>query len=118
MGRIIVASQAVRRTGFSEVEAARRLKARGRTPRPRASSRRPSGDACWRFAARRRCREPTPSRNSQTTCGGLVVLAERLRDNAHETVAFFAEQGVELKVLSGDAPPEQVPGGVRSTSWN
>jgi magnesium-transporting ATPase (P-type) len=35
---------------------------------------------------------------------GLVVLAERLRDNAPETVAFFAEQGVDLKVLSGDAP--------------
>jgi cation-transporting P-type ATPase E len=35
---------------------------------------------------------------------GLVVLAERLRDNAADTVAFFAEQQVELKVLSGDAP--------------
>ncbi len=35
---------------------------------------------------------------------GLVVLAERLRPNAAETVRFFAEQGVALKVLSGDAP--------------
>ena len=35
---------------------------------------------------------------------GLVVLAERLRPNAAETVAFFAAEGVELKVLSGDAP--------------
>ncbi|HEX4188645.1 MAG TPA: HAD-IC family P-type ATPase [Solirubrobacteraceae bacterium] len=35
---------------------------------------------------------------------GLVVLAERLRPNAEETVAFFAEQDVALKVLSGDAP--------------
>jgi magnesium-transporting ATPase (P-type) len=35
---------------------------------------------------------------------GLVVLAERLRPNAAETVAFFAEQDVTLKVLSGDAP--------------
>jgi cation-transporting P-type ATPase E len=35
---------------------------------------------------------------------GLVVLAERLRPNAAETVAFFADQNVELKVLSGDAP--------------
>ena len=34
--------------------------------------------------------------------GGL--LAERLRANAAETVAFFTEEGVELKVLSGDAP--------------
>jgi cation-transporting P-type ATPase E len=35
---------------------------------------------------------------------GLVVLAERLRPNAAATVAFFAEQEVALKVLSGDAP--------------
>jgi cation-transporting P-type ATPase E len=35
---------------------------------------------------------------------GLVVLAERLRPNAAETVAFFSEQDVVLKVLSGDAP--------------
>ena len=35
---------------------------------------------------------------------GLVLLAERLRANAGETVAFFTAQGVELKVLSGDAP--------------
>jgi magnesium-transporting ATPase (P-type) len=36
----------------------------------------------------------------QTT--GLVILAERLRPDARETVAFFQEQGVELKILSGD----------------
>jgi cation-transporting ATPase E len=35
---------------------------------------------------------------------GLVVLAERLRPNTASTVAFFAEQQVALKVLSGDAP--------------
>jgi cation-transporting ATPase E len=35
---------------------------------------------------------------------GLVVLAERLRPNAAATVAFFAEQHVVLKVLSGGAP--------------
>ncbi len=35
---------------------------------------------------------------------GLVVLAERLRPNAAETVAFFTAQGIALKVLSGDAP--------------
>ena len=35
---------------------------------------------------------------------GLVVLAERLRPNAAATVAFFADQHVALKVLSGDAP--------------
>ena len=35
---------------------------------------------------------------------GLVVLAEELRPDARETVAFLLEQGVELKVISGDAP--------------
>jgi magnesium-transporting ATPase (P-type) len=35
---------------------------------------------------------------------GLVILAERLRPNAPQTVAFFTSQGVDLKVLSGDAP--------------
>ncbi len=34
---------------------------------------------------------------------GLVVLAERLRPNVQETIAFLLEQGVEVKVLSGDA---------------
>jgi magnesium-transporting ATPase (P-type) len=35
---------------------------------------------------------------------GLVLLAEQLRPNAAETVAFFGAQNVALKVLSGDAP--------------
>src|SRR5207249_1887388 len=35
---------------------------------------------------------------------GLIVLAERLRPSAAETVSFLSDQGVDLKVLSGDAP--------------
>ena len=35
---------------------------------------------------------------------GVVVLAEELRPETRETVAFLAAEGVELKVLSGDAP--------------
>lgn len=35
---------------------------------------------------------------------GIVVLAERLRPNATDTVAFFAAEEVALKVLSGDNP--------------
>ncbi|MGV1048174.1 MAG: HAD-IC family P-type ATPase, partial [Solirubrobacterales bacterium] len=35
---------------------------------------------------------------------GIVVLAERLRANAGETVSFFAAEEVALKVLSGDNP--------------
>ena len=35
---------------------------------------------------------------------GIVVLAERLRPNATDTVAFFAAEDVALKVVSGDSP--------------
>jgi P-type E1-E2 ATPase len=35
---------------------------------------------------------------------GIVVLGERLRPNARETVEFFLREGVALKVISGDAP--------------
>jgi cation-transporting ATPase E len=34
----------------------------------------------------------------------LVVLAERLRKDAPQTLAYFTEQGVALKVISGDNP--------------
>lgn len=36
---------------------------------------------------------------------GLVVLAEQLRPGVRDTVAFLRREGVEIKVLSGDAPP-------------
>jgi P-type E1-E2 ATPase len=35
---------------------------------------------------------------------GVAVLAEGVRPNARETVSFLLDEGVELKVLSGDAP--------------
>lgn len=35
---------------------------------------------------------------------GVVVLAERLRNDADRTVAFFTREDVALKVLSGDNP--------------
>jgi cation-transporting P-type ATPase E len=35
---------------------------------------------------------------------GIVVLSERLRPDARETVDYFLSQSVELKVISGDAP--------------
>ncbi len=34
----------------------------------------------------------------------LVVLAERIRDDAAEVLRYFTEQGVALKVISGDNP--------------
>lgn len=35
---------------------------------------------------------------------GLVMLADTVRDDAAEILAYFREQGVELKVISGDHP--------------
>ncbi len=34
----------------------------------------------------------------------LVVLTERVRDDAAETLRYFTEQGVALKIISGDNP--------------
>ncbi len=34
----------------------------------------------------------------------LVVLAERLRHDARDTLRYFAEEGVTVKVISGDSP--------------
>jgi cation-transporting P-type ATPase E len=34
----------------------------------------------------------------------LILLAERLRPDAAETIGYFAAQGVALKVISGDSP--------------
>src|SRR5664279_2694010 len=34
----------------------------------------------------------------------LVVLAERIREDAAETLRYFTDQGVTLKVISGDNP--------------
>ena len=72
--------------------------ARGGERRPARAGARPNAIA--------RCPPTSPSRSSRDDVQplGLVVLAERLRANAAETVAFFAAQDVELKVLSGDAP--------------
>jgi len=35
---------------------------------------------------------------------GLVVLAEQIRSDAAETLKYFADQGVAIKVISGDNP--------------
>ncbi len=35
---------------------------------------------------------------------GLAVLAEELRPDTRETIAFLLDEGVDVKVLSGDAP--------------
>ena len=49
-------------------------------------------------------RGPEPAFPEDVQALGLVVLSEQLRSNAIETVAFFAAENVDLRVLSGDAP--------------
>jgi magnesium-transporting ATPase (P-type) len=48
--------------------------------------------------------EPREAPPPEVTVLGLALLAEELRPNARETVSYFQREGVELKVLSGDAP--------------
>lgn len=40
----------------------------------------------------------------QVECLALLVLADPLRENAVETLAYFQSQGVSLKLISGDNP--------------
>lgn len=48
--------------------------------------------------------EPGDTPPAGLTALGLVVLAEQLRPNVSDTVAFLQQQNIEIKVLSGDAP--------------
>jgi cation-transporting ATPase E len=41
---------------------------------------------------------------SHLTPRALVVLTEKIRDDAAETLQYFAEQNVNIKVISGDSP--------------
>ncbi len=73
----------------------------GRPPRPASSPRPDAASSSSRGAtpgsATRRCRtglEPV----------AIVVLGDRIRETAGETLRYFAEQGVEVKVISGDHP--------------
>ena len=78
----------------------------------RSAGRAGRGGAAQR-AARARVRRRRPGRSladvhaalpAELEPLGVLVLAERLRPDARATVEFFRSQGVELKVLSGDAP--------------
>lgn len=44
------------------------------------------------------------SLNKTTEAIALIMLANSIRKNAVETFSYFAEQGVDIKVISGDAP--------------
>lgn len=40
----------------------------------------------------------------QAVPAALVILSDKIRPNAKDALAFFSEQGVSLKVISGDSP--------------
>jgi cation-transporting ATPase E len=63
-----------------------------------ARSYRPAGVADHEGAARE-ARLPDPLEPV-----ALVLLAERVREDAADTLRYFTEQGVQLKVISGDNP--------------
>lgn len=44
------------------------------------------------------------SLDKTTEAIALIMLANSIRKNAVETFSYFAEQGVDIKVISGDAP--------------
>ncbi len=54
------------------------------------------------------CTAPEPAGSASPpavlTAVALLVLAERIRDDAAATVRYLLDQGVTIKVLSGDAP--------------
>jgi cation-transporting ATPase E len=62
--------------------------------------------AGYRVVAAARSRSPIDGIRlpSDLEVAALVVLTERLRPEAAATIAYFREQGVALKVLSGDSP--------------
>ncbi len=73
---------------------------------PRAPSASARAGACWRLPAERgRCAQP-PAEQPPADLEplGAVVLAEELRPNVRDTIAFLKREGVEIKVLSGDSP--------------
>ena len=79
----------------------RRARRPGPAARPTSSRRRAGGSCCWR--------RPTASRSGRRLPAGvrpsaLVLLAEKVRPDAGETLRYFDEQGVALKVISGDNP--------------
>ncbi|MBB6345405.1 cation-transporting ATPase E [Nonomuraea muscovyensis] len=41
---------------------------------------------------------------AEIECVALVTLKQRIRPDAHETLEYFARQGVTVKVISGDNP--------------
>lgn len=48
--------------------------------------------------------EDDPRLPDHLEAAGIVILTEEIRPDAAETLAYFRQQGVEAKVISGDSP--------------
>ncbi len=78
----------------------RRVDARSRRV-PTRSQPRAAGCSCSRRPTRRSTARPCPLGSLPRA---LVMFAEKIRPDAADTLAYFTEQGVVLKVISGDNP--------------
>ena len=92
-----------RRSAASATCSARRRSSRSASwPLSPPRTRRPAAASSASVSAMAPSRRiPTPGPDAATL--GLAVLAEELRPETRETIAFLLEQGVEIVVLSGDA---------------
>ena len=82
--------------GTGDPRGGRRRRARGRP-----TSGRPTAPGCCCSHGRTGSRRPTAVRG-RSTPAALVVINQQLRPDAAETVAYFLEQDVTVKVISGD----------------
>ena len=83
--------------GHSEsvLDRARQIAAQGARVVALARSRSP-----WRLAEG----QAEPRLPDDLEAAGIVILTEEIRPDAAETLAYFRQQGVDAKVISGDSP--------------
>ena len=99
-----------RGSAASATSSARRSSSRSASsPRPRARTRRPAGGSSASASRRARFPDDPDAGPPPLRPLGLAVLAEELRPETRETIAYLVEQGVEIVVLSGDAADDGRP---------
>ena len=79
----------------SVLDRARQIAAQGMRVVALARSRSP-----WRLAEG----QEDPRLPDDLEAAGIVILTEEIRPDAAETLAYFRQQGVDVKVISGDSP--------------
>ena len=79
----------------SVLDRARQIAAQGMRVVALACSRSP-----WRLAEG----QEEPRLPDDLEAAGIVILTEEIRPDAAETLAYFRQQGVDVKVISGDSP--------------